>query len=420
MMMKLIVCLLIVSSCIILMGCNALKLTNPAAETLVTQTLGLPISFRDDIIPSSKDFLFEGAKFEKLCKNGFMTKSGSFLYGYKGQITEKAKPYYLGVEDDYWKGKVHKFKTFDIVFNEIIGILINKEQQTALIRFSLKAVNVTPIGELLRKDLGAPFIGELRYKKFDTGWVLDSEINTKSIDILSAIIATRDIESEVPIENRFTPHGSAENKSLSDSGSCESSQKIGDQALFIIGEGVRVRSDPDASNLDNILFKVSKRDIPKVIDKTINQKGELWYKICYDGKLGWIISQYTSLFVIESLPIDSNQHPEGPSIFISNESGFDDLNEFFKEFKATVGEKNIQKLADFVRFPFDSQGSQMSKQDFIKTFSFTEDEIEKIKKTPSPTKYDSESYGINSESYGITFKKDKFGNWRWVSIFYGE
>jgi len=412
--------LLIVLSCMILMSCNSFKLTNQDAERLVTQTLGLPISFRDDVIPSSKDFIFEGAKFEKLCKNGFMTKSGSWIYGYKGQITEKAKPYYLGMEDDYWKGKVHKFKTFDIDFNEIIGILINKEQQTALIRFSLKAINVTPIGELLRNDLGTPFIGELRYKKFDTGWVLDSEINTKSIDLLSAIIATRDIESEVPIENRFAAHGISEIKSLNDSGSCDSSPKIGDQALFIIGEGVRVRSDPDASNLDNILFKLGKRDIPKVIDKTTNLKGELWYKICYDGKLGWIISQYTALFVIEKLPIDSNQHPEGPSMFTSNESGFDDLNEFFTEFKATVGERNIQKLADFVRFPFDSQGSQMSKQDFIKNFSFTEDEIEEIKKTPSPTKYDSESYGINSESYGITFEKDKFGNWRWVSIFYGE
>ena len=79
------------------------------------------------------------------------------------------------------------FKTFDIGFNDISGIALDKDQQTATVRFTIKAINITPVGRLLEQNVDAPRSGELVFKKFDKGWQLQSNQNISSVDLVKQI-----------------------------------------------------------------------------------------------------------------------------------------------------------------------------------------------------------------------------------------
>src|ERR1035437_9380728 len=169
-------------------NCSQVKLSDQEAQTLIVKTLNLPQRFREDVSGNSIDFLGEGRFYPKLEKAGFITASGNWLYGYKLHVTEKGKPYYMGVgKKDSQGNKTLMFKTFDIDFNGITGIAINKEQETATIRFSLIATNVTPVGRLLGKNIDSPQNGELIFKKFDNGWQLASGQNKTGTDLVKEI-----------------------------------------------------------------------------------------------------------------------------------------------------------------------------------------------------------------------------------------
>jgi len=102
-------------------------------------------------------------------------------------------------------------------------------------------------------------------------------------------------------------------------------------------------------------------------------------------------------------------------------TNFTNINDFFAAYKRAVGEKDINKVAEFVEFPFDQQMNMMTKSEFITNYQLSNDEIRIINETSAPKKYDSDlGYGINNEAFAITFKKNKDGYWKWVSIYYGE
>jgi len=62
--------------------------------------------------------------------------------------------------------------------------------------------------------------------------------------------------------------------------------------LVISGNNVRVRSEPDVTK-QNILFQVHKNyEVVHLSDKTVD--GQKWYKVCYDGKIGWVSGQYAA------------------------------------------------------------------------------------------------------------------------------
>ena len=62
--------------------------------------------------------------------------------------------------------------------------------------------------------------------------------------------------------------------------------------LSISGNNVRVRSEPDLTK-QNILFQVHKGyEVVHLDDKTVD--GQKWYKVCYDGNIGWVSGQYAS------------------------------------------------------------------------------------------------------------------------------
>lgn len=64
------------------------------------------------------------------------------------------------------------------------------------------------------------------------------------------------------------------------------------EMLIITGNNVRVRNEPDITK-QNILMQVHKNfEVVRLDDRTVD--GQKWYKICYDGNIGWVSGQYAS------------------------------------------------------------------------------------------------------------------------------
>ena len=62
--------------------------------------------------------------------------------------------------------------------------------------------------------------------------------------------------------------------------------------LVISGNNVRVRNEPDISK-QNILFQVHKGyEVVRLGDKKVD--GQKWYKVCYEGNIGWVSGQYAA------------------------------------------------------------------------------------------------------------------------------
>ncbi|MDZ4747425.1 MAG: SH3 domain-containing protein [Saprospiraceae bacterium] len=62
--------------------------------------------------------------------------------------------------------------------------------------------------------------------------------------------------------------------------------------LVIGGNNVRVRNEPDVTK-QNILFQVHKGyEVIHLDDKNVD--GQKWYKVCYDGNIGWVSGQYAA------------------------------------------------------------------------------------------------------------------------------
>ena len=168
-------------------NCNQITLTNQEAQALIVRALLLPQKFNEEVNANSNDPLGVGKKCQKIEDNGFVWKEGNWIYGYTLHVTDKGKPYLLGQGKDMHGKNTLQFQAFDIDFNEVTGIAINKEQQTASVRFSLKAINISPISRLLEENINNPRNAELVFKKFDNGWQLAVDQNKPAIDMVKKI-----------------------------------------------------------------------------------------------------------------------------------------------------------------------------------------------------------------------------------------
>ncbi|MCX6223031.1 MAG: hypothetical protein NTZ69_18845 [Bacteroidia bacterium] len=198
-------------------SCNQVKLTNEEAKTLVVRTLGLPITYRHDI--DKRPTMGSGFELGGLRNAGLITGSETLdsRRAIEIQITEMGQSSFIGENND-----AYMFKTNDIDFDQITGISINKEEQTATIRFSIKAKNVTLAAYALAKtkagfsgrnylnySLINPLNGELVFKKFDNGWqlleqgksssvllnqLLDSDVNSNRNDDYTKLISDKSDE----------------------------------------------------------------------------------------------------------------------------------------------------------------------------------------------------------------------------------
>lgn len=183
-MKKITIALTVIIGVSTMVSCKQLKMTNEEAQTLVTQTLSLPQKFSTEVAGTGGFGDVSG----ELEQAGYLTKSGSWLYGYSLSVTDIGKEYLVGTGNDAMYGtSTLNFKTLDIDFGEITGIAINKDQEIATVRFTLKSTNVTPIGRMIEKNVDVPKNSELVYKKFENGWQLAD--NSKSgLDLVRKIV----------------------------------------------------------------------------------------------------------------------------------------------------------------------------------------------------------------------------------------
>jgi hypothetical protein len=98
---------------------------------------------------------------------------------------------------------------------------------------------------------------------------------------------------------------SSENKETagSDSETAEASENSEDKdtpsncekgdILVISGNNVRLRAEPDVTK-QNILMQFHKGyEVVRMDDTTV--EGQKWYKVCYEGNIGWVSGQYASM-----------------------------------------------------------------------------------------------------------------------------
>jgi hypothetical protein len=178
-----------------LISCNQIKLGNSEAEELIKTNLNLPHDYNIDILSHSSNEKY----FNLLQQSGLITWKFDWVEYWAGSVisrsyecdislTDKGAPFLIeknSNENPYPSLAlyVYKFKGYTINLNAITGISINKEDQTATVRYSLKASNITPFAQTLQgtkyvqHSLNTDIIGELVFKKFDTGWQLASVQN---------------------------------------------------------------------------------------------------------------------------------------------------------------------------------------------------------------------------------------------------
>lgn len=98
---------------------------------------------------------------------------------------------------------------------------------------------------------------------------------------------TNDAEETVSDEETSNTASAVDPKDTSSTASCAK----GD-ILVITGNNVRLRNEPDVTK-QNILMQVHKNfQVVRMADKTVD--GQKWYKVCYDGNIGWVSGQYAS------------------------------------------------------------------------------------------------------------------------------
>ncbi|MBA4409714.1 MAG: hypothetical protein C0397_09875 [Odoribacter sp.] len=170
-------------------SCQNTKLSNEEAKDIVIKTLSLPQRYFEEINANSMDPLGAGSKCQKLEREGFVYKTGNWIYGYTLNVTDKGKPYVIGQGKDAMYGKsTLKFQAFDLAFDQITGIAINNEQETATVRFTLKAINISPISRALDSNIDNPKNGQFVFKKFNNGWQLEANQGQTSIELLNIIL----------------------------------------------------------------------------------------------------------------------------------------------------------------------------------------------------------------------------------------
>jgi len=175
-------------------SCNQFKLDNTEAEGLIKKTLELPKSYSYSVGWGPGVSMWgAGGKLDALQSDGLITWhdepngwSDNILYL---NPTEQGKPFLISTS-----GNIYTFKIHDIDFEQITGISIDKNTQTATVRYTLKATNVTPIAQSLSRggyikySLDNPLNGELIFKKFDNGWQLQSDQNKTSNEIVNEML----------------------------------------------------------------------------------------------------------------------------------------------------------------------------------------------------------------------------------------
>ena len=132
------------------MSCNSLTLEEQEAQNLINQNLNLPKTFSIEIGQFSFSESHASQYYSALLDQGFLYKTDDNPYTFASEIEvnkEKSAPYFLGRADF---GKF-TFKKYDIGFDAIQSISIDKEEKIARVAFTLKYMNIPPYTEEAEK-----------------------------------------------------------------------------------------------------------------------------------------------------------------------------------------------------------------------------------------------------------------------------
>ena len=167
-------------------SCNQTKLSNEEAKSLVVNSLNLPISINAYVSYRGKSGFLKEFSMDILKREGYIMDVGDWLFS-TTQVTNKGREYLVNTEDINGSPEF-TFRMYDIDFEAIKGIAINKEQQTATVRFALKYTNITPVAEAIDENIQKPLESELVFKKFDSGWQLQSDQNKTPRELVNDIL----------------------------------------------------------------------------------------------------------------------------------------------------------------------------------------------------------------------------------------
>lgn len=146
-------------------SCDKYKLTTEEATDIISKTeLYESYAFID-----LKIFDLNA---QKLQNAGYLNLINPANQIFKIEPTSKGKEYFLGEQKNE---NTFRFKLFTETFDKVIGIAIDKEKGTAIVKYSTR-INNTPIGETLSKT-GKSQTLEVEFKKFDTGWQVEIPVN---------------------------------------------------------------------------------------------------------------------------------------------------------------------------------------------------------------------------------------------------
>jgi hypothetical protein len=194
--MKKLILISLTISFVILTSCNNVKLSNSEAESLVKTSLNLPMLC--EAVFSGGIY---GGDYQQLINQAIL--SGNDYMNL--EINEGDKEYFTRKINTGYGRVQYRFKAYDIDLDNITGLSVDKNTSTAIIRFTLKVTNPTffmnnggyfrienfenDISENINID--SKFNGELRFRKFDTGWQLESSPSQGYSTILESFIRQR-------------------------------------------------------------------------------------------------------------------------------------------------------------------------------------------------------------------------------------
>jgi len=163
---------------IFLFACERQTPDNETAEKLIKAHYRLPriiehtISTVDPAVAKKLlDLGLENDSLVKIMRSQTLAQTGMPWISF----TEVGKAYFLPTPKEDIKYKRQNVKVAFKEFGEVKSIVMGKENNTAIVKFSLILKDSTPFSKLVTGDFSKPQILDAFFVKYDTGWELDNK-----------------------------------------------------------------------------------------------------------------------------------------------------------------------------------------------------------------------------------------------------
>lgn len=355
--MKYLTLLLGLSCC--LMSCGSKELNKEKATEILSQAFGLPLQTRIAIDQKYDNYGWPPNIYKQAAEKNLLDiklSSKSFLgTTYNATLTNESKKYYIQnahIDDGGERISLMVFKGFIVSIKDLSISSLAKEKK-ADGRLLLEATDLSPIQELFSPLEIKEVLILVSFQLFDDGWKLSSIQNSENLFNPLAIPLHWASASNIIYDasGPDLPQGNSDNNAISEGNSlmCSASSKF---QVIISGKNVRLRSEPDITK-DNVMLLLDK-DIKVILLEDKQIENTKWYKICYNGKIGWVSSQFASLLNSTSNQVNNAEPGQIPQDKNNNndtqdlESHINDLleNKYNSKYRVvTDNDKNWDKYS---------------------------------------------------------------------------